>query len=187
MKFLALLLASLLMAGCSGCASLPSHTDLRATALRLEFAGGGVCSGTAISATTLVTAQHCLSGTLETVNGVAVTVVGIGKDKKDLATIKVTGTSFKTWAKFGPPLKQGDRIRWFGNPALVPDCYREGYVVSVRADGVLIDAPAFGGDSGAGVLDSQGRVVGVVTGGYAWVAKNGGVFQLVLVYPMEAA
>lgn len=185
MRTLALLLASLLMAGCSGCASLPSHTDLRATALRLEFAGGGVCSGTAISADTLVTAQHCLTGTLQRVNGVSVTVTGIGKDKKDLATVRVTGTSFKTWAKFGPPLKQGDRIRWFGNAALLYDAYREGYVVSTTKDGVLIDAQAYGGDSGAGVLDSQGRVVGVVTGGYAWVARNGGVFQLVLVYPMD--
>src|SRR5687768_8446251 len=177
MKLLALLL-TLCMGACS-CASIPSHTDLRATALRLEFAGGGVCSGTAISNDTLMTAQHCLSGTLQKVNGVAVTVVGIGKDKKDLATVKVAGTKFKTWAKVGPALKQGDRLRWFGNPALLPDIYREGYVVNVTANGVLIDAQAYGGDSGAGVFDSQGRVVGVITGGYAWVARNGGVFQLV--------
>lgn len=186
MKMLALAFAAL-MAACS-CASIPSHDVLRATALRLEFAGGGVCSGTAIKADVLMTAQHCLTGTLLTVNDQPVKVVGIGKDGKDLATIKVEGIAFKAIAKIGPALAQGDRIRWFGNPALLPNIYREGYVVRAQTDGVLIDAQAFGGDSGAGVFDSQGRVVGVITGGYAWVSrKNGAVFQLVLVYPMEQA
>ena len=188
MRMLTLLLALLMTAGCSGCVSVPSHDQLRATALRLEFAGGGVCSGTAIKPDVLMTAQHCLSGTLLAVNDQPVKVVGIGKDGNDLATIKVEGLTFKAIAKIGPALAQGDRVRWFGNPALLPNIYREGYVVRAQTDGVLIDAQAFGGDSGAGVFDSHGRVVGVITGGYAYVnRRSGGVFQLVLVYPMEKA
>lgn len=176
----------LLLGGCGGCASIPSHSDLRATTLRLEFAGGVICSGVAIGPQTLMTAQHCMDTPLQAVNGARVKVEGIGRDKRDLATIKIAGTSFKQWARIGAPLKQGDRVRWFGNPAGLPNVYREGYVVRAQTSEVLIDARGFSGDSGAGIFDSAGRVVGVLTGSMTWV-NGSSRLELVVVYPMDAS
>jgi hypothetical protein len=185
MRFAALAFL-LLIAGC-GCVSIPTHSDLRATALRLEFGKSAICSGTAIAPDTLITAQHCLrlGGPLRTVNGQAVKVVGIGKDKGDTLTIRVSGIAFKHWAHFGPPLQQGDEVQWFGNPAREPDVYRRGYVARVTDAEVLIDAQAFGGDSGAGVLDAQGRLIGVLTGMTGWRDGNGMAFTLIVMYPIR--
>jgi len=186
MKIWPLLLV--LLAGCSGCVSVPSHTDLRATTLRLEF-GSGLCSGTAISSDTLITAQHCLrmGGPLLTVNGQKVTVVGYGKDKRDTLTVRIKGLVFKHWARMGSPLHQGSRVRWFGNPAGERDIYREGYVVHADSNEVLIDAAAFGGDSGSGIFDDSGRLIGVLTGAKWWRSDNGLTFSLVVMYPIEIA
>ena len=183
MKIWPLLLV--LLAGCSGCVSVPSHTDLRATTLRLGF-GSGLCSGTAIGPDLLITAQHCLreGGPLRMVNGHAVTVVGIGKDKRDTLTVRIKGVAFKHWARMGPALTQGERVRWWGNPAREPDVYREGYVVRARTDQVLIDAHGFGGDSGSGIFDDEGRLIGVLTGAMWWRSQDGLTFALVVMYPI---
>lgn len=182
----------LLVSGGCGCASIPTHHELRATALRLEFADS-VCSGTAIARDVLVTAQHCLGRPLRTINGKPVKIVGIGRDSKDLATVRVTGITFTTWARFGPALAQGDRVRWFGNPGGVADVYREGYVVRATQDMVLVDARSYGGDSGSGVFDAQGRLVGVLYGGLI-LAKDRAkrqvltdemAMQLVVIFPMD--
>lgn len=177
----------LALAGC-GCVGLPTHSQLRDTSLRLEFGAFSLCSGTAIAADTLITAQHCLQGgPLRTVNGHAVQVIGVGKDKHDTLTLKIKGWAFKHWARTGPLLHQGDRVRWFGNPAMEPDVYRQGYVVRVTKDEVLIDAHAFGGDSGSGIFDDQGRLIGVLTGAKWWRNDIGLVFALVVMYPMGSA
>lgn len=186
MKIWPLLLV--LLAGCSGCATVSPHADLRATTLRLGFGATALCSGTAIGPSVLITAQHCLgAGMLRTVNGQAVTVVGIGKDKRDTLTIRITGMVFKHWAHMGPPLHQGSRVRWVGNPAGEPDIYREGYVVRANTDEVLIDAHAFGGDSGSGIFDDEGRLIGVLTGAKWWRSQDGLTFSLVVMYPIEIA
>lgn len=175
----------LFLAGC-GCASLPSHNDLRATVHRLSFTKG-LCSGTAISADTIITAQHCLKlgGALVAVDGLPVKVRGIGKDKRDTLTLRVTGITFAYWARMGPALTQGAQVRWWGSPAGMTDIYREGYVARVLTNEVLIDAIAFGGDSGSGIFDSQGRLIGVLTG-IKWVRNGDGIlFALVVMYPVE--
>jgi S1-C subfamily serine protease len=70
---------------------------------------------------------------------------------------------------------QGMHIRWFGNPEGVPDIYREGVIVSVMSDGIVIDATICHGDSGAGVFDDAGELVGVVS---AMTDGNGCTFML---------
>jgi V8-like Glu-specific endopeptidase len=181
MRYLLSLL--LLLAGCGGCASVPSHDDLRATALRLEF-GPYVCSGVAIGPDTLLSAQHCAKAApLKAVNGQRVKVIGVGRDKHDLITIKVSGIRFAHWARFGPPMKEGDRVKWWGQPARQEYVYREGYVARVTPQEIWIDAQLFGGDSGSGVYDEQGRVVGVITGVRGWRDAAGFSFSMAVVYP----
>lgn len=158
------LLLLLLLGGCNGCVSVPSHNDLRLTALRIEFATG-LCSGTAVSPDTLWTAKHCLEsgGAIVKINGVAVKQAHVRELSRDRVAVRVTGIIFKHIAKIGPPPVQGQRIRWFGNPAGNPDVYREGYIARVRDGETVIVATVCKGDSGSGLLSDKGEVIGIVS------------------------
>lgn len=152
----------LLLGGCGGCASVPSHNDLRETSLRLEFRDG-LCSGTAISADTLLSAKHCFTGPLKTVNGQAVRVVESHTESRDRIVVKVAGIRFKSWAKRGPVPTQGDKLRFWGNPSGEAGVYREAIVSRVRTDQIVLQTVVCAGDSGSGLIDVQGRVVGIVS------------------------
>ena len=127
----------LLLGGCGGCASTPTHNDLRATSLRLEFRDG-LCSGTAISADTLLSAKHCFTGPLKTINGQAVTVIESHTESRDRIVVKVAGIRFKAWAKRGPMPAQGDKLRFWGNPEGGQDLYREAIVSRAWTDGLVL-------------------------------------------------
>lgn len=162
MKWIALLLA-FVVGGCSGCASVPSHDTLKDLTLRLEFTDG-ICSGTKIGPSTLETAKHCMAGgPLVKVNGEPVQVLSTKETGRDRIEATLSGVSWKVWAKRGRALKQGDRVRWWGNPQGEPDTYREGYVSRVRDDAILIDATICHGDSGSGLFNERGELVGVVS------------------------
>lgn len=173
----------LLLGGCGGCASVPSHNDLRATALRLEFNDTGVCSGTAVSADTFVTATHCARRGLKLVDGKAARAVS-QKDIGDLSLVRLDRPTFEHWIGCADFARQGQQIRWFGNAARLPDMYRQGYVVQAATDEVYVDATAYGGDSGAGVLTADGCLIGVVSRGDMWVTPEGLHMQLVVIIPM---
>ena len=152
----------LLLGGCGGCASVPSHNNLRATALRLEFANG-LCSGTAIGPDLILSAKHCFTGQLKTINGQRVSVVESHTESRDRIVVKVAGIRFKTWAKRGPIPSQGDVLRFWGNPSGVPNVYREVIVARAWTDELVLQGTICMGDSGAGLMDKQGRVVGIVS------------------------
>lgn len=158
------LLLLLPLAGCNGCASTPTSQDtLRASALRLNFAAG-ICGGTAIAPNKLLTAKHCLeAGKLVGVNDREVESGDVVELAGDVVTIEVTGITFQHIATIGGRPAQGDRVRWFGHPAGVSFLYRTGYVVRAWTDEILIDAQAFSGDSGSGVWDDRGRLIGVIS------------------------
>ena len=179
MRILAALLV--LLTGCGGCVSVPPLESLRATTLRLEFADA-LCSGTAIGPDLILTAKHCYTTPLLRVNGQPVTVTKVGKDKHDTLTLRIKGVTFKHWARVGALPKQGDRIKWWGNPEGNPDIYREGYVSRANKDLIVIDATICHGDSGAGIFNSQGEVVAVVT---AMSSPYGCTFMLS--YPLPTA
>jgi V8-like Glu-specific endopeptidase len=170
-----------LLAGCGGCVSVPPMESMRASALRLQFAES-LCSGTAIGPDLILTAQHCYGSPLLFVNGQAVKVTHVGRDKHDTLTLRITGVTFKHWARLGPLPKQGDRIRWWGNPEGNGDIYREGYVSRADKDLLVISAPICHGDSGAGVMNDRGEVVAVVT---AMSNQYGCTFELS--YPLPTA
>jgi S1-C subfamily serine protease len=159
------LLLLALLAGCGGCASVPevpSHDELRALSLRLEWPET-VCTGTPVAADVIRTAAHCLAGGLLIVNGTAVAVVGVKPITTDVVDLTIAGQRFDRWAVQGPALKQGDRVRWWGNPMGEPDVYREGYVSKVGREAVFIDATICRGDSGSGIFNAAGQLVGVVS------------------------
>lgn len=162
MTRLLLALALALVTAC--CATVPEPFDPKAATVRLEFDDGGSCSGTATAPNELTTATHCLSGRLLTVNGERVTLLHSRKVGADITLLYVDRRS-RVWAywRTTPPAQQ-ERIHWFGNPLTIADQYREGYITGQHGEDWLADAEVGPGDSGAGVFDSQGRLVGVVSG-----------------------
>jgi hypothetical protein len=56
-------------------------------------------------------------------------------------------------------------VHILGNPATFRGIYAQGPVAGSGMDGAtLLDMQIFLGDSGAAVMDSQGRIVGVISG-----------------------
>lgn len=121
----------------------------------------GICSGTAVGPDLLVTAQHC--GDIKAVGGVPVTVEVVERGDRDFVLLRVRGVEFKTWARRGAAPRQGDRLRWWGNPVGEADVYREGYVARVSEGVIVIAAQICKGDSGAGLFNRRGEVVGIVS------------------------
>lgn len=153
-------LAALLLAGCASAPDVPSHADLRATAVWLRF-GDSICSGTAVGPDLLVTAQHC--GTLTHVRDTPVTAAVVEQGERDFVLYRITGITFEHYAKRGDIPSQGDRVRWWGAPMGQVDIYREGYVARVSDSEIAVSAPICRGDSGAGIFNDAGEVVGVVS------------------------
>ena len=176
MKILCFLLA-LLITGCA-------EAHPRDYALRLEFEQGGVCSGTAVGERLVLTASHCWqAGRLVKINGQPAYALRIKHDGADHALVRVT-VEFDRWARMGKEPVQGDRVRWIGQPAGMPGIYREGYFAGWRDGSMVFDAAAWGGDSGAGIMDRQGRIVGVLSGMYRWSNLAGFDFQLTFANPL---
>lgn len=179
MKFLCVLLALLL----SGCAD--AHPgDFRNTALRLDLEGGGVCSGTAVAANVVLTAQHCTDySPIVAINGQPARALKIVKDGKDHVLVRVT-MRFKHWAKVGSGPLTGDKVRWIGNAAGQDSLYREGYITRAWIGETWIDAHGFVGDSGAALFCADGRICGVVSAAKNWTRAPFS-FTVMVSYPLS--
>lgn len=179
MKWIALLLTLLI----SGCAN--AHpADFRDSALRLDLEGGGVCSGTAVAADVILTAQHCTDHSpIVAINGQSARALKIVKDGHDHVLVRVT-MKFKKWARVGSGPLVGDHVRWIGSPAANDNVYREGYVARSYSDEIWLDASSFGGDSGAGVMCADGRLCGVVSAGKVWT-RGAFAFAVTVLYPVS--
>jgi len=79
----------------------------------------------------------------------------------------VVDTTFTSWAKLGESPKPGDFIFLWGQPAFLNFLYREGHVAGYdEKEGVvttIYDLNGFYGDSGSGIFNLSGQVVGVTS------------------------
>ena len=107
--------------------------------------------------------RETLAAELRSVNGERASIASARKEGRDTVILTITGPTLKHFAKRGPRAVQGQAVRFFGNPGGNADVFRKGYVVRAWTDGLVLDMPVCRGDSGAGILDDQGRVVGVVS------------------------
>jgi hypothetical protein len=148
---------------------LPSPIDHEASVKRsvalLGLTGGGNCSGTMVAPNVLLTASHCLeSSDLLTVNNTPVNVDGITHDGADHALVTLD-TEFPNYTPLVlTGMAQGDRLFMYGNPANRQDLLRRGYVSGFGDNSIYVDFPVGFGDSGAGVFNDQGQLVGMVSG-----------------------
>lgn len=164
MKWIALF-ALLLAGGCSGCASLPDFDEAKASVVRLEFPGGSVCSGTAISRSAFLGAAHCFGADEgeASVNGKPAKYKVVANDGADHVLVTVD-KPFTVWARLSARKPaQGDEVFVHGNPAGIKDVLITGRVSGRAGDILLLDLNAWYGTSGAAVFNADGRVIGVVS------------------------
>lgn len=154
----------------------------RDAAASLQLTAGG-CSGTKYLPHTILTAAHCLSGGLASVDGKPAKVLYTVADKTDHVFV-VTDLTFPgpfPTARFTDGLPQGTVIHYYGDPLGIPNQYRLGYVTGTcKADycfpglsgvlGLPTDYPVAllsvmgqHGDSGAGIYNAADELVGVVS------------------------
>ena len=179
-------LAGVALVTCSGC----SPVDVKAApafsaheaAASLQVPDGA-CSGTKYLPHTVLTAAHCLSEGLVSVDGKPAKVLYTLADKTDHVFV-VTDLTFPgpfPTPRFTDGLLQGTVIHFYGDPLGIPDQYRLGYVTgNCKADycfpglsgvlGLPTDYPVAllsvmgqHGDSGAGIYNADDELVGVVS------------------------
>lgn len=173
------LLAVVMTVSCASALSGIRDTSLLLTMQR------GHCSGTAVGRNIVLSAEHCWANgnRLVAINGQEAHALKIVRDGKDHVLVRVT-TKFTRWSQMGPEPEQGDRVRWIGNPSSLRGQFREGYITGTYEGEFLIDARVFGGDSGSGIYNDRGQLVGVVSGMRRWSTREGFDMQLMVSHPL---
>ncbi|WP_423176244.1 MULTISPECIES: trypsin-like peptidase domain-containing protein [unclassified Stenotrophomonas maltophilia group] len=155
-------LAVLLLASLAGCAD--ARPSVERYTYRIGTQDRGLCSATAVGREVLLTAKHCIAENDSVVylGDKRVTIRHIEVDGRDHALLWVD-ERFPVWAQFGPPPKVGDEIEFYGNSEGLNQVYRRGYVAAYLGAYMYSDAMVGRGDSGAGIFNSSGQLVGVVS------------------------
>lgn len=153
---LLVLLAAMLLAGC-----VSPRVAVRLTS------DDGQCSATVVSHKAILTAAHCFAGAKTlAIDGKPVQVLKILQDGNDHVLV-VVAHRFAHFAQVGQAPQTGDKLHMVGNPGPLQDLYREGVVYGPAAiEGktvTLYSLPIWFGDSGAGLFDRHGYLVGVVS------------------------
>lgn len=168
MKALISFVLSLSLAACAA-TPFPASAAEVDLAVRLEFIGGGICSGTPVGPNTILTAEHCVSKGMRgmLVDSDFTVVTRVETDGNDHALV-VTAKRYSNWAKFGRTPRVGDKLRIYGNPAGIEDMYREGLMVLDDGEGFdrtwFVDMNMWHGDSGAALFNARGQIAATVTG-----------------------
>lgn len=184
--FVALVAFVVAMAAWPAATAAPVYERVHAATLRLEVPDG-ICSGTAVGKRWILSASHCFTGTApKTIlaNGETCEVRAIEHDGQDHALVRLGGCEFSVSAEVGKAPGVGDAIFYYGNPGPFRDMLRFGRVAGYQDNAMpgmgraqFLDIPGTFGDSGAGVFNEAGQLVGVISIGNR-AASFMGVFPL---------
>lgn len=163
--------------------SPPPIPDPEDTASFLVMGGVANCTGTIVDSPldTLVvlTARHCLIGEpgaiqIDLKEGRALSWY---VDAHDHAIVVTDMPDDRPGSPLGPRMKPGDDVYSYGNSVFL-DLYRRGYVATTGVIGgalnfpgaplTVIDITVAEGDSGSGVFNAKGELVGVVSMSLKW-------------------
>ena len=124
-----------------------------------------VCSATAIATKMILSASHCFTHSTTTirVNDTFVTIKRLIRDDNDHVILVLDGIEFEHVATLNKPLTQGENIHYWGNPDGLDMQYRKGYVSGRMNDYTTYDVTGYHGDSGAGIFNDRGELIGVIS------------------------
>lgn len=148
----------------TGCIPVDQEARVKAATAVIETPLAGFCSATYIGPNIVLTASHCIlvdSGPIA-INGKAGKIISARHDGSDIAVLVVDIPS-TAWAKVGRRAKQGDRLFFYGHASGFDRLLRRGYVIGFYDKRTLVDMMVGRGDSGAGVFNERGEVIGVVS------------------------
>lgn len=128
----------------------------------------GHCSASAVGPHTILTAEHCISPTATySIPGGKLQITSILRDGNDHVLLEVD-KKFDVWAQINLTQPEaGTHVYIWGNPGDLSDVYREGTISGVVEEGdkaiILVDINGYFGDSGSGVFNEKGEVIGVIS------------------------
>ncbi len=136
--------------------------------------GTSRCSGTIVGPRAVLTATHCeFIGTRPiTIAGQPVKVELMLDDGQDHRIVFLSGVRFSEFTRLSETrAKPGETVWYAGTPGTSNLLLRKGYVAGPCdptqcpiLDSILLDINGYFGDSGAGVYNEHGALVGVVHG-----------------------
>ena len=178
MRVLISLSILLLLTGCATGSLLENAVDTafnRNVLITTDI--GGICSGFTIETGVVLTAKHCVEGTLNVeVNGIKVDTITPSKDK-DVARLDVQTKKFKRIG-FVKEISLGDKIRMVANPTGKVGWSFHGEVSYIDEKGTIhtsfIGIP---GTSGGGVITEQSKFCGIHTGYHYFTMSDGQEFR----------
>ena len=161
-----------------------------------------VCSATAIGPHALLTATHCELPSealyIRDAEGSPAEVVARIRDGQDHTILLLKGVTFADYVTVDQKaIHVTDDIFTIGNPGGWKDIYQKGYVAGILIDHsmeaamgegkppeLLIDIQAFPGESGAGIFNTDGVLVAVLSGDEMQV-HDGVSIDLGSAYPLS--
>ena len=138
------------------------HIDLKTVAEESD------CSATAVGPNALLTAGHCeLSTDYLAVDRTVVQITGRIHDESDHTIFLLNGITFDKYVPIVPDytFAVGEDVTLFGNPGTHEDIFRRGYVQKVNSESQIVyfGLPISNGDSGAGIFNTDGKLVAVAS------------------------
>jgi hypothetical protein len=151
---------------------------------------GSHCSATAIAQHSLLTATHCELGTdllFIDANATPTKILTILRDGHDHSIFIVSGF-FTDYVPLDREaiLEPGDSYFMWGNPESLRNNLRVGHFTGADAATkalpvkLLFDFRAYPGDSGAGIFDAKGNLIGVLTG----TLYDGKILDMPFAFPL---
>lgn len=166
-----LLVLAVLLAACGCARAHPPFAQMEQPTSPMIFPAGGLCSGTAVEhlgAKAIATTRHCLAmpGMQVRWRGILVNIRRVLL-RGENALVLIDRDPCPC-AELGPLPDKGDEVWLFGNPIGLHQVLRGGRVggaviVSNLSPypALLIDYTGWNGDSGAGILDNDGRLIAI--------------------------